>query len=109
MIIIDNFCQFWMKSYVVTSHLNRLGETVQMRGHNIWFRWEIKRIIISCTPSYIELCICCRCCRRSERVIMDTVSYEHAHGKMGENEAQNFIRKNTEYNKILRILVLFFF
>ena len=26
------------KTYVVTPHLNRLVETVQMRGHNIWFR-----------------------------------------------------------------------
>ena len=34
-IIRDNFCQFCIKSYVVTSHLNRLDEMVQMRGHNI--------------------------------------------------------------------------
>ena len=33
----DNFCLFCMKTYVVTTHLNRLSETVQMRGHNIWF------------------------------------------------------------------------
>ena len=31
----DNFC---MKTYDVTPHLNCLNETVQMRGHNIWFR-----------------------------------------------------------------------
>ena len=36
-IIRDNVCQFCMKPYVVTPHLNRLDETVQMRGHNIWF------------------------------------------------------------------------
>ena len=36
-IIRDNFCQFFIKTYVVTLHLNRLDETVQMRGHNIWF------------------------------------------------------------------------
>ena len=29
MIIRDNFCQFCIKTYVVTSHLNRLDETVQ--------------------------------------------------------------------------------
>ena len=33
----DNFCKFCIKTYVVTHHLNRLAETVQMRGHNIWF------------------------------------------------------------------------
>ena len=38
MIIRDNFCQFCTKTYVVTSHLNRLNETVQMRGHNILFQ-----------------------------------------------------------------------
>ena len=44
-IITDNFCQFCTKTYVVTSHLNRLDETVQMRGHNIWFQREIRKII----------------------------------------------------------------
>ena len=34
-IIRDNFCTFCIKTYVVTPHLNRLDETVQMRGHNI--------------------------------------------------------------------------
>ena len=37
MIIRDNFCLFCIKTYVVTPHLNRLDERVQMRGHNIWF------------------------------------------------------------------------
>ena len=37
-IIRDNFCQFYIKTYVVTPHLNRLFKTVQMRGHIIWFR-----------------------------------------------------------------------
>ena len=36
-IIRDIFCQFYCKTYFVTPHLNRLDETVQMRGHNIWF------------------------------------------------------------------------
>ena len=36
-IIRDNFCKFCIKTFVVTPHLNRLDETVQMRGHNIWF------------------------------------------------------------------------
>ena len=37
MLIRDNFSCFSMKPYVVTPHLNRLTETVQTRGHNIWF------------------------------------------------------------------------
>ena len=36
-IIKNNFCLFCIKTYVVTSHLNSLDETVQMRGHNIRF------------------------------------------------------------------------
>ena len=35
-IIRDNFYKFCIKTYVVTAHLNRLDETVQIRGHNIW-------------------------------------------------------------------------
>ena len=31
MIIRDNFYQFYLKTYVVTPHLNRLNETVQKR------------------------------------------------------------------------------
>ena len=45
-IIRDNFCYFCIKTYVVTPHLKRLDETVQMRGHNIWFCREIRKIII---------------------------------------------------------------
>ena len=37
-IIRDNFYLFCIKTYVVTPHLNCLNETVQMKGHNIWFR-----------------------------------------------------------------------
>ena len=33
MIIRDNFCKFCIKTFVMTPH-----ETVQMRGHNIWFQ-----------------------------------------------------------------------
>ena len=35
MVIRDNFCLFGIKTYVVTLHLNRLEETVQMRGNNM--------------------------------------------------------------------------
>ena len=37
-IIWGNFLYFCIKTYVVTPHLNRLDETVQMRGHNITFK-----------------------------------------------------------------------
>ena len=43
MIIRDNFLH---KTYVMTPHLNHLHKTVQMRGHNIWFWREIRKIII---------------------------------------------------------------
>ena len=36
MIIEGYFSYFSLKLYVVTPHLNRLVETVQMRGHNIF-------------------------------------------------------------------------
>ena len=36
-VIDDNFSYFSSKPYVVTPHLNRLVETVQMKGHNICF------------------------------------------------------------------------
>ena len=35
MIIRDNFFQFFIKTYVVTPHLNHLVETFHIRGHNI--------------------------------------------------------------------------
>ena len=37
MIIRDNFCEFFIKTYIVTPHLNRLIKAVQVRGHNVWF------------------------------------------------------------------------
>ena len=47
----DNFSYFSSKPYVVTPHLNRLMETVQMRGHNICFNAEITKII----PNYHQI------------------------------------------------------
>ena len=57
MIIEDNFSYFSLKPYVVTPHLNRLDETVQMRGHSICFLAELKIIpnYHKNTPSYLEL------------------------------------------------------
>ena len=43
--------------YVVTPHLNRLIETIQMRGNNIWFQLEIKIIPQLSNISYLEFCI----------------------------------------------------
>ena len=41
----DNFSNFSSKLYVVTPHLNRLIETVQLKGHNICFYAELTKII----------------------------------------------------------------
>ena len=38
----------------MTPNLNRLDETVQMKGHNVWFQWEIRKIMIK-YPPLIEL------------------------------------------------------
>ena len=51
MIINDNFSYFSLKPYVVTHHLNRLVETVQMRGHNICLYAELTKII----PNYHQI------------------------------------------------------
>ena len=56
MIIWDNFSYFPLKLYVVTPHLNRLNETVQMRGHNM-FQCRTKKIYPKISPitlSYLE-------------------------------------------------------
>ena len=45
MIIEGQFSYLTLKLYVVAPHLNRLIETVQMRGHDIWFQQEIRQII----------------------------------------------------------------
>ena len=42
---------FSSKPYVVTPHLNRLNETVQMRGHNIYFYAELTESI----PNYHQI------------------------------------------------------
>ena len=54
----DNFSYFSSEPYVVTPHLNGLDETVQMRGHNIYFYEELTKIIPNYhknTPSYLWL------------------------------------------------------
>ena len=51
MIIEDIFFSYFsFKPYVVTPHLNRLDETVQMRGHNICL-YNINKNI----PNYPEI------------------------------------------------------
>ena len=51
MIIEGYFFLFLIETYVVTPHLNRLVETVQMRGHNIYFGAELTKII----PNYNQI------------------------------------------------------
>ena len=46
MIIRDNFSCFCIKTHIVTPHLNLLKKTAQMRGHNMWFQSERRKIII---------------------------------------------------------------
>ena len=48
--IIAGFPYFSLKPYVVTPDLNRLVETVEMRGHNIFFS-ELTKII----PNYHKI------------------------------------------------------
>ena len=43
LIIMDNFCSFCVKTYVVIPHMNRLIETVQMKGHNIMVSMSNKK------------------------------------------------------------------
>ena len=51
MIIEDNFSYVSMKPYVVTPHLNRRNETIQMRGPNMCFYAELAKII----PTYHQI------------------------------------------------------
>ena len=51
MIIEDIFSYSSFKPYVVVPYLNHLDETVQMRGHNIWFYAELTNII----PNYHQI------------------------------------------------------
>ena len=51
MIMGDNFSYFSLKPYVVTPHLSRLDETIQMRGHNICFYAKLTKII----PNYHQI------------------------------------------------------
>ena len=48
------FLIFLLKPYVVTPHLNRLMETVQMRGYDICFYAELTKII----PNYYQILPC---------------------------------------------------
>ena len=47
----DDFSYFSSKPYVLTPHLNRLTETVQMRGHNICFYEHLQKLSLI-TPKY---------------------------------------------------------
>ena len=45
---------YCIKTYIVTPHQNRLSETVLMRGHNICFRQEIRKIIFELSGALIN-------------------------------------------------------
>ena len=53
------FSYFSLKPYVMTPHLNRLNETVQMRGYNICFYAELKNypLLSPNTTSCLEFCV----------------------------------------------------
>ena len=51
LMIIEGKLFFPLKPYVMTPHLNRLNETVQMRGHNICFHSELTKIY----PNYQQI------------------------------------------------------
>ena len=52
----DNLSSNSSKPFVVTPHLNRLDETVQMRGHNMWYYAELMKII----PNYHQILLLSR-------------------------------------------------
>ena len=56
MIIKDNFLQFFIKAYVVGTHLNRLGETILLSTHNISFYGEIMNIIPKLSSNTLLIC-----------------------------------------------------
>lgn len=52
----EYFSYFSLEPYVVTPHLKRLDETVQVRDHNICFNAELtKQFSIIKYPFYLEL------------------------------------------------------
>ena len=42
----DNFCHFYIKTDIVTPHLNHLDKKVQMKGHNVRFKRKLRKIIL---------------------------------------------------------------
>ena len=47
MITVGKFFLFLIEPYIVTPHLNRLDETVKMKGHNVCFYVEVTKIILN--------------------------------------------------------------
>ena len=52
----DNFRQFSLKTYVVDTHKNRLGEAILMSTHYICFYGEISKIIPKLSPNTLLIC-----------------------------------------------------
>ena len=63
----NNVPYFSLKPYVVTRHLNRLVETVQMRGHNIGFYAKLTKISLFIT----KYSLLCRALHQVDRVYAD--------------------------------------
>ena len=51
-----DFCQFYIKTYVLTSQLNRLDETIQMRDQ-MKNKKKTSFNLSPNTPSYPDLCV----------------------------------------------------
>ena len=50
----DNFLHFFIKTYIVGAHKNRLGEPILMSTHNIGFYEEISKIISELSLNIIK-------------------------------------------------------
>ena len=53
----DNFVYFFIKTYVVGAHLNRLGEAIQLSIHNIGFYEDLTKIIFQLSSNMYLICL----------------------------------------------------
>ena len=80
-----------MKTYVVTPHSNRLGETVLMMGHNMCFTGEIWKIIpkLSLLPllNWSKQCRLSADCSKMKSLIRSTL-FAILSASFGSNTAE---------------------
>ena len=50
----DNFAYFFIKTYVVGAHYNRLAEAILMSTHNIGFYEDLTKIIFELSSNIIK-------------------------------------------------------